>query len=219
MGDYLLLLDLAELIPKHNLNIKGILHVGAHLAEEAPIYAAAGIQNVWWIEANPDVIQKVVAAVNSPTKVICALVLDQPRTQVQFNVTNYDGMSSSVYNWGTHVQFSPDTVIDHVIHLTATTLDQVVEEYGIDGVNLLNIDVEGANLDVLKGALKLLPEIDYIYIEVQTENVYDGAPLLPTVDNWLAMMGGYERVETGMVEGQGWGDALYVRSSTWTSPS
>lgn len=214
-----MLLDLAELIPKHNLHIEGILHVGAHLAEEAPIYAAAGIQNVWWVEANPDVIPKVCAAANDPAKVVQALVLDRPRTEVRFNVTNYDGMSSSVYNWGTHVQFSPDTVIDHVIHLTATTLDHVVKFYGITGVNLLNIDVEGANLDVLKGALALLPLIDYIYIEVQTENVYDGAPLLGTVDNWLAMMGGYERVETGMVEGQGWGDALYVRSATWTSTS
>lgn len=214
-----MLLNLDELIPKYNLKISGVLHVGAHLAEEAPIYAAAGIENVWWVEANPDVIPKVIAAANNPSKVIQALVLDGKRSEVRFNVTNYDGMSSSVYNWGTHVQFSPDTVIDHVIHLTSTTLDDLMYQHDFTGVNCLNIDVEGANLDVLKGALGLLGQIDYIYIEVQTENVYDGAPLLGSVDNWLAMMGGFSRVETGMVEGQGWGDALYVKEATWTSAS
>lgn len=207
-----MLLDLAELIPKHDLKIKGIIHVGAHLAEEAVIYAAAGIENVWWIEANPDVIGKVRAAANRPEQVIQALCLDTVRPNIRFNVTNYDGMSSSIYNWGTHTNFSPDTVIDHVIHLTSTTLDRLRYNYEIKGCNMLNIDVEGANLEVLWGAKFTLPDIDYIYIEVQTENVYDGAPLLPKVDNWLAMWG-YERVELGMVEGQGWGDAMYIRRS------
>jgi hypothetical protein len=121
-------------------------------------------------------------------------------------------MSSSVYNWGTHMNFSPDTVIDHTVHLNSTTLDYLQHNYDIQGVNFLNIDVEGANLDVLKGGTtRILPFIDYIYIEVQIDNVYDGAPMLGSVDNWLAMMGGYTRVETGLVEGQGWGDALYIR--------
>jgi FkbM family methyltransferase len=205
-----LLLKLDELIVKHNLQIDGVLHVGGHLAEEAPIYAAAGIENVWWVEANPDVIGKIRAATNRPEQVIKALVLDYPRSNVRFNVTNYDGMSSSVYNWGTHMTFSPDTVIDHVIYLNATTLDHLKYNYEITGVNFLNIDVEGANLDVLMGGTTILADIDYIYIEVQTENVYDGAPMLWTVDNYLAMWG-FDRVELGMVEGQGWGDALFCR--------
>lgn len=206
-----MLLNLDELIATYDMKIKGVLHVGAHLAEEAPIYAAAGVENVWWVEANPDVVGKVRAAANDPSKVIQALVLDTARDNVRFNVTNYDGMSSSVYEWGTHTTFSPDTVIDHVIYLSSTTLTRLADVYGIEGVNLLNIDVEGANLDVLRGADMILPDIDYIYIEVQTENVYDGAPLLGTVDNHLAMFG-FQRMETGIVEGQGWGDALYIRS-------
>lgn len=205
-----MLLNLAELIPKHDLKIQGVLHVGAHLAEEAPIYAAAGIENVWWVEANPEVIGKIRAAANRPEQVIQALVLDRPRTDVHFNVTNYDGMSSSVYNWGTHMTFSPDTVVDHVIYLTSTTLNHLQYNYEITGVNFLNIDVEGANLDVLYGGNMVMPKIDYVYIEVQTENVYEGAPMLPSIDNYLALWG-FDRVELGMVEGQGWGDAFYVR--------
>ena len=207
-----MLLDLAELIVKHDLKIKGILHVGAHLAEEAPIYAAAGVENVWWVEANPEVIGKVRAAANRPEQVITALVLDVVKPNIRFNVTNYDGMSSSIYNWGTHTNFSPDTVIDHTIYLNATTLNHLRHNFDIKDVNLLNIDVEGANLEVLMGADMLLPEIDYVYVEVQIENVYDGAPMLPSVDNWLSMSG-FDRVELGLVEGQGWGDALYIRKS------
>lgn len=207
-----MLLNLDELIVKYGMEIEGVLHVGAHLAEEAPIYAAAGIENVWWIEANPDVIGKVRAAANRPTQVIQALVLDGVRANVQFNVTNYDGMSSSIYEWGTHTSFSPDTVVDHVIYLNSTTVDQLVEAYDIAGINLLNIDVEGANLEVLLGSTELLRKTKYIYIEVQTENVYDGAPLVGEVDSYLNGWG-FDRVETGIVEGQGWGDALYIRST------
>lgn len=207
-----MLLDLAELIPQHDLNITGILHVGAHLAEEASLYNSLGIQNVWWIEGNEDNISPIRAEVHrcglDDDKVILALIADSDGKEFTFNITNYDSMSSSIYEFGTHTRFSPDTVFVEHRPLRAWTIDTVVEANGIWGVNFLNMDLQGAELLALKGATKLLREIDYIYTEVNNQEVYLGCAQIGDLDLYLS---DFQRVETGWVPRQGWGDALYVR--------
>jgi FkbM family methyltransferase len=205
-----MLLSLPDLIDKYNLEIDGVIHVGAHLAEEAELYFNHGIYNVYWFEANPDVMMQVAKEVMKyPGQLFHnALVLDEPGKEVVFHVSNYDGMSSSIYEWGTHTSFSPDTVHVHDITLTSTTLDTIMQHWVPKLYNMLNIDVEGAGLLVLKGADMVMDYIDYVYIEVQTENVYDGAPLL---DEYKAFLDDFDLVELGMVEGQGWGDAFFIR--------
>lgn len=211
-----MLLDFRTIVPKFDLRVTGVIHVGAHLAEEALIYNELGINKVVWIEANPAVLVKICSVID-PLKqeLVHALITDTVGETYQFNVTNYDGMSSSIYNWGTHTQFSPDTVVESTIELTSTTLDHLFFEtdhrclIGPE-VNLLNIDIEGAGLLALYGAPKLLEQIDYLYLEVQTDNVYDGAPLLDEIQEFLTE---FTLVELGMVEGQGWGDALFTRKS------
>jgi FkbM family methyltransferase len=213
-----MLLDLGELNAKFGLRISGIVHIGAHLAEEAPLYRSLGVPVVW-VEANPRVINqihKVLQDLQQPCplqEVMNWLVLEEERYNVPFHITNYDGMSSSVYNWGTHTQFSPDTVVEETLSLKSVTLDRVFDYVTAfrpgETFNMLNIDVEGAGLDVLRGGPRMLETTDYIYIEVQTENVYDGAPFLFEYDAFLEKH--FQRVELGMVEGQGWGDAFYMR--------
>ena len=49
------------LIEKYNLNIKGIMHVGAHACEERKDYNNAGItdNNIVWIEGNPNLVRSI----------------------------------------------------------------------------------------------------------------------------------------------------------------
>lgn len=210
-----MLLDLEMLNAKYELDVEGVVHIGAHLAEEAPLYHSMGVP-VLWVEANPRVMNKLleIVAAYPHQDVMNWLVLDTDRYDVPFHITNYDGMSSSIYNWGTHTQFSPDTVVEETLVLHSVTLDRVFNfaKHSTDHrYNFLNVDVEGAGLDVLRGGPRMLEATDYLYIEVQTDNVYDGAPLLPEYDAFLQET--FRRVELGIVEGQGWGDAFYVRRS------
>lgn len=199
-------MDLHDLVTKFELHLQGVIHVGAHTAEEAPIYDALGAAPIYWVEANPAVIPIIEENIRPfPNQMITeALVLDAVYPRINFHVTNYDGMSSSVYRWGTHTNFSPDTVVVQTIELDSTTVDAL----GFKGVNMMNIDVEGAGLDVLKGSVHTLEAVDILYLEVQTDNVYDGAPQLSEVQAWLT---DFDLVELGMVENQGWGDALFLR--------
>lgn len=205
-----MLLNLEDLMHNYNMKVKGILHVGAHLAEEAHMYDGLGIKTVYWIEGNQDniaAIERIVAPCGH--WLISALVTDKDREYVQFNITNNDSMSSSVYEFGTHPQFSPETVFIERRMVESRTLDSLAEEYEhFPRVNFLNMDIQGAELLALRGATKLLEQIDYVYTEVNNAQVYVGCAQVEELD---AILDEYERVETGWVPRQGWGDALYIR--------
>lgn len=64
------------------------------------------------------------------------------------------------------------SVLDQVI--TLSTLDQVVAENGLQRLDLMKIDVEGAELSVLKGGLATLERFrPMIVIEIQSETSHD----------------------------------------------
>lgn len=209
-----MLITLPDLVKRFCLDITGVLHVGAHLGEEAPQYHALGVpgDRVWWVEANTDVKAKLERAVvhRYGQHVIFDAVWSEDFTEVPFHVTNYDGMSSSVLEFGTHPEFSPDTVfVDHRT-VTARTIDSLAAEHRI-AANFLNLDIQGAELHALRGATDFLKGCIAVYSEVNTAEVYQGCAKLHELDELLAAAG-FDRVDTHMVPGQGWGDALYVRS-------
>jgi len=165
---------------------------------------------VWWIEGNPTVLPKLKVALSRyPNhRIINALVFEEDGVELNFHVTNYDGMSSSIYEFGTHTQFSPDVkfVEHHKIH--SRTVDSLVDEYNIRDINLLNMDLQGAELPCLKGSVNLLKSIQYIFTEVNKAEVYRGCTKVDQLDAFLS---DFRRVDTAWVANQGWGDALYER--------
>lgn len=219
-----MLLDLEHLVTKYDMKVTGVLHAGAHLAEEAPLYARLFPDApVLWVEANPAVQTKIRQTLNRyPGQVLWqGLLWSQDGVDLPFNVTNYDGMSSSILEFGTHPEFSPDTVFVDRLTLPTITIDTLLDMHaaavetagcGLDpsALNLLNMDLQGVELDCLAGAERTLHQIDYINSEVNTADVYVGCTKLPELDHYLSGYG-FERVETSIVPGQGWGDALWIR--------
>ena len=58
------------------------------------------------------------------------------------------------------------------------TIDEIVELKGIEAPNFLKLDVQGYELEVLKGALKTLPQVSAVLAEVNLIDIHRGAPLL-----------------------------------------
>ena len=48
-----MLIPYNKIVEKYNLNIKTVLHIGAHKAEEHDDYFNNGCEEVVWVEANP----------------------------------------------------------------------------------------------------------------------------------------------------------------------
>ena len=99
------------------------------------------------------------------------------------------------------------------MEVTTSTIDTLLEaaRLGHDAFDLLNIDIEGAELLAFQGATKTLPHLKWIYLEVNTREMYEGCAMVGDVDAYLGERG-FERVATAD-EGwdHGFADALYVR--------
>lgn len=70
-----------------------------------------------------------------------------------------------------------------------TTLDALLAEAGWDGVDFLKLDVQGYELEILKGAGKTLRGVEVILMEVSLLGVYEEAPLLHDVTRFMAEQG------------------------------
>ena len=194
--------------------VTGVLHCGAHLAEEAPEYEQAFGPDVrvWWVEGNPAVFDKITAALSQyPNQhLIRALLADVDGDRREFHVTNKDGMSSSLLEFGTHATLHPDTVFVEHLTLPTRTVDSLVAEHGITGVNFLVMDLQGAEGLCLAGASRLLPSIDFVMSEVNESEIYVGNVMVGELDR---MLQDFERTETQWFGDFGWGDGWWVRRS------
>lgn len=93
----------------------------------------------------------------------------------------------------------------------ATTLDAYCAERGIQRIGFIELDVQGGELAVLKGAAGLLEckGIDALMIEVFYQELYEGVPLEPAVSNYLAGFG-YRQAAANRRKGAVWGDITYT---------
>lgn len=115
--------------------------------------------------------------------------------------------------------------LDFELEIETTTLDEFCKTEGLTDIDFLQIDVQGADLDVLKGATEILPSVMAIQIEVEFSELYQNQPLFHDIDLFLRRQGfilfdlsttrckrsKYPRISR-MHPGQLlWGEAYYLR--------
>lgn len=186
-----------------------VVHVGAHLGEEAQAYERFGFGPVFWIEANHEKLPQLRENVKPYDGIVIgALVSDAVKT-LTFHLAS-NGQSSSYYELGTHATQHPDVTYVGERTLESTTLDELMYAGRIGSLaSLLAMDVQGAELDVLRGATMFLERVQACYLEVNTDDVYRGCAQEPEVTSWLAAHGFTKRMQ--QMTPHGWGDAVYLR--------
>lgn len=207
-----MLIPFETLQKKYRVNPKGVLHVGANVGEERHAYSKAGILDVIWIEANEDLISQLIENTRIPGArhiVYHLCVSDTTGEDVTLHIANNAGQSSSILELGTHKIAHPDVHYIKDIKMKTTRLDDKFES-GFNGIDFLNIDLQGAELKALRGMGDLLKGIKWAYIEVNKRELYKGCALIEDIDMYLIGFG-FKRVETRWEGNTGWGDAFYVR--------
>jgi 2-O-methyltransferase len=195
----------------------GVVHIGANSGQERELYAALTLPVVW-VEALPDVFQQLAANIKPYPfqQAYQYLLTDENDKQYEFGVANNDGQSSSIYEFGDHKEIWPDVGYTGTISLTSTTFKTMVERECIDlsPYNALVMDVQGAELLVLKGAVDLLNGFKWIRAECADFEIYKDCCQLKDLDEWLGPRG-FNRVRTWQGAGKaGLGhayEALYER--------
>lgn len=212
LDDDIMLIPLDGLVRKYNMSITGAIHVGAHEAEEQEMYNSLGINKVIWVEGNPQLAQALKERFihNLDVRVFNEVLSDHVG-EATFHFAN-NGQSSSILELGTHAQQHPEVVYTGETTVTTNTLDKLyVGQFS--GYNFLNLDVQGAELMVLKGAAQTLFDVDYIYTEVNREHLYEGCCLVEELDAYLTPWG-FRRVETEFTV-HNWGDSLYCKEGSF----
>lgn len=89
------------------------------------------------------------------------------------------------------------------------TLDTYFETMGLDHIDLLWMDVQGAEKIVLKGGEKLLEFTHFIYAEVSETPLYEGATTYADLRAFLADAGFIVKREFLPLEWRGEGNILF----------
>lgn len=205
-----MLIPFETLFPKYNIQTKGILHFGANEGQEYPRYKKLGVENIAFVEAIPEVFEKL--NVNCPDAInIQACLSDVDNQKVKFNIASNDGQSSSFLNFKHHAERHPTVKFVDSIELITSRFDTLVKvmKFPIDDFDFIVADLQGAELMALKGMGDLLHKFKYAYIEINQDELYEGNPLVEDIDVYLDKFG-FIGVETKMT-GFMWGDKAYIK--------
>lgn len=86
----------------------------------------------------------------------------------------------------------------------------------IKNINFMSIDVQGYELNVLKGAEKSLNKIDYLIVEINRKELYKNSTILKDLDYFLYMKGFDRQITVFWDKYCTWGDAFYIKSNLLT---
>jgi FkbM family methyltransferase len=206
-----MLIDIFSL--KFPKQVKGILHLGAHECEERVKYLSRfnyiTDDDIVWIDALIDKVNSVKQRIPS-VQVYNECISDIDNQTVSFNVTN-NYQSSSFLKLKEHLIEHPDIYQISSIEMKTKTLKTFYNEndFKYDKFNFFAFDIQGAELLALTGAGDILEHVDYIYIEVNTKELYENCALLVDIDSYLLKFN-FIRQNILMTE-HGWGDAFYVK--------
>jgi len=119
---------------------------------------------------------------------------------------NFGNKSSSLYPSGklntSWLKFN------RTIEVKTETLADLCRSLNLEKIDFIHMDVQGAELKVLNGAGGLLKATRVIWLEVENIELYEGQPLKPEIESFMAKQG-FSKIMDTVAEVSG--DQLYVR--------
>lgn len=207
-----MLIPYPDLISKYSFKPKGILHVGAHELEERSDYLASGVDKIIWVEGNPSLINKAQEILKNSRheKILNGLIHSHSDLEVDFKITN-NSQSSSILEFGKHKLHHPHVDFIQNLKMKTITLYDLLEKASIPRgeFDFINLDIQGLELQALKGLGDYFFDLKYIYSEINTSEVYKNNDTLDQIDSYLSQFG-FLRVETRITQYE-WGDAFYIK--------
>ena len=206
-----MLIDCEILKRKWNVDPVGVLHVGAHEAEEQDSYFNNGFvkgHKIIWVEAQPNLVEALKKKLDPSRNVIYqAAIWDVSNEEKNLNIAS-NSQSSSLLQFEKHAEFYPEIHYIDSLQIKTVRLDQILQKEDI--FDFLNLDIQGAELQAIRSLGARLNQVKWIYSEVNRRNLYKDCALVWDIDKYL-LEKGFVRLVTRWVPGKDWGDALYVR--------
>jgi len=176
---------------------RNLLFIGASNMYEIENYISSYDDGLF-IEAIPSVfatlklrLDEINNKYNKNFKAINSLVTDKEGVDYKFNIFSNQGASSSIYEPNLNCWQWPHVTKTDTITLLSTTIENILnKENWQDKKFDMVLDVQGAELDVLKGFDEdRFKDIQRITTEISTEPFYVGGVLFNDLDNFITSRG------------------------------
>lgn len=188
-----------------------LIHVGAHLVQERNEYQHLGFEPVLWFEAQPEIAtraQKILQTFQRQELRNVGL-WSKAGTELELFVAGHEGSSSSLLEPYLISASHPDVSFQSSYKIKTSTLDlEVINSPG--DFKILVLDVQGAELEVLKGAEQTLKNVDYIFSEISTLELYKNSPPAHELSKYLEKSG-FLFAASHLNRNTGWGEGLFIR--------
>lgn len=199
------------------LKPKTLIQIGASGGQELEEFIQSGITDALLIEPLEmpfSILKKRVENIKNYVP-FQALVHSTNGIVVDFHIASNGGMSSSIFKPNKHLSSYPHVFFPEKVSLTGFRLDSIVaflrnnKSINFDHPDMLYLDVQGAELIVLKGAGELLEHATYIWTEVGLGDGYCGGASYIELICFLAAYN-YQLIHFECELGA-FGDALFVK--------
>jgi len=193
-----------------------ILFIGANDMAEI-YYYAKGYNYGLFIEAIPNIFNKMVVNLNNCNKVYSTnfiglnyLTTNENGKEYTFNIFNNNSASSSIYDPNDKEWAWNDVKKIDEIKLKSTRVKTILDKYNFDCKDYdLILDVQGAELEVLKSFDEYLNYIKKIKVEVSQKEYYSGGVLFNDLHGFLVKHG--FQLETKHIPIHG--DVIYTKNN------
>jgi FkbM family methyltransferase len=206
-------LDLETIQSVYGVAPGPVIHAGASLVQERSKYKSSGFEPVIWVEALPDIVERAKGLlVDYPRQdILLATLFDIDDKIIDFNRASNEGQSSSILRMGIHKIIHSDVSEEVTERYLSKKLDTLISEYQFfEDFSLLVFDLQGAELQALKGSVTCLSKTKAVWIEVSTIKLYRRQALFKEVSKFLNERG-FELVAHDLTDKNFMGDALFIK--------
>lgn len=202
-----MILNLTQLKNKYSLDIKGVIHIGAHFGEEHNVYKSLGVNNIVYFEPVKktfDVLSK-----NINDAILYNYALGNENKEIEMFIEDTDACGASSI-----LQPNDNLLREIAFSSKELVVMRLLDSFNLKDYNFLNIDVQGYELEVLKGSVETLKEIDYIMCEINRIIPEKGLYYkdTPTIEDLIIFLEpyGFKLVEQDWA-GISWGDGFFIK--------
>jgi FkbM family methyltransferase len=198
---------LKSLLPKNPV----IVDCGAHDGTDSILLAKILRGTVHAFEPVPAIYQRLIRNTADFDIKSYSIALSDVNGKAIFNVSSgTSDASSSLLKPKEHLLDHPTVTFEDHLTVQTSTLDDWAAQNGIAGVDLLWLDMQGAELKMLAASKTILPTVKVIHSEVSTKETYEGTCTYNQLAEFLKSQGFTVMIEA-IPHGADMGNVLFVR--------
>ena len=201
--------NLNYFISRYEDSISKLVQVGAHFGQELEIFEQYNVDKVYLFEPLPEAHVELEKKIkNNPKYELFKFGLgNKSEIKKLFYSNENKGQSSSFLKPKLHKKIQPQIRFRDNLTIKIEKFDNLK----IDCVDFLVLDVQGFELEVLKGFSHKLKNVKFVFTEVNRDKLYEDNVLVRDLDKYLTNFEFIRIWTSWRPADMPWGDAFYIK--------